>query len=227
MGVIEQYASVRAELDKVCRACGCDPRQVTLVAVSKTVGLAEVAQAIEAGCVDFGENRPDQLVEKHAAFPQARWHFIGNLQSRRIGDIVGRAHLMHSVFKADHLPKIEAAAAAVGIVQDILLEVNSGEEAKGGVAPSDAAAFIEKASGLSHVRICGLMTMAPQGDPQRARACFAELRTLRDKLEASGVAAAGQLAHLSMGMSEDWQVAVWEGATIIRVGRAVFSSDFV
>ena len=134
---------------------------------------------------------------------------------------------MHSVYKIDHLPKIAHAAQSLGIVQDILLEVNSGEEAKGGVDPSQAAAFLAAASDLAHVRVRGLMTMAPQGDATVARACFSRLRALRDELEGQGAAPLGSLAELSMGMSDDWREAIREGATIIRVGRAVFSGDFV
>ena len=223
MGSAEQYQAVRAEVDRVCLACGRDPSSVLLVAVSKTVGIPEVQDAMGAGAADFGENRPDELMRKQSALPQARWHFIGNLQSRRIPDIVGKASLMHSVCKASHLPKIEKAAAALGIVQDILLEVNSGEEAKGGIQRDEAPAFVQAASGLAHVRLRGLMTMAPQGDIAQAGACFARLRSLRDELEQSGVAPAGSLPELSMGMSDDWPAAIEHGTTIIRVGRAVFS----
>ena len=221
MGVYEQYQAVRAQVDDACVACGRDPRAVLLVAVSKTVGGEEVREAIGGGAADFGENRPDELLRKSAVLPAMRWHFIGNLQSRRIPDIVGRACLMHSVFKLDHLPKIEKAAAALGITQDILLEVNSGEQNKGGIEPSQAPSFVEQALSLAHVRIRGLMTMAPQGDTEAARDCFARLRGLREQLERD-VAGPGALPELSMGMSEDWPAAIAEGATIVRIGRAIF-----
>lgn len=226
MDVSEQYKAVRTEVDRVCNECGRDPAEVTLVAVSKTVDVPVVQGAIDAGCMDFGENRPDELMAKQAAYPQACWHYIGNLQSRRIGDIVPRAHLMHSVYKIDHLPKIEAVAAAAGKVQDILLEVNSGEEAKGGIAPAQASDFVRATAGLAHVRLCGLMTMAPQGDISEAQRCFERLRLLRDELVTSGIANGAFFSELSMGMSEDWPQAIKEGATIIRVGRAVFSEEF-
>ena len=221
-----QYQAVRSELDEVCASCGREPGDVMLVAVSKTVGPDAVARAIEGGARDFGENRPDDLVEKKAAFPHVRWHFIGNVQSRRIPDIVANAYLIHSVYKIDHLAKIDAAAKEAGKIQNILLEINSGEESKDGISPDLALGFAAAASRLPNIRLCGLMTMAPQGDLEEARRCFSRLRELRDDILTFGSVDENYFNELSMGMSEDWQVAVEEGATIIRVGRAVFSADF-
>lgn len=226
MGVAEQYKNLRDEIDQVCIACGRAPQDVVLVAVSKTVGIAEVNLALEAGAKDFGENRSDELVKKHQACPSAQWHFIGNIQSRRIADIVPCAHLIHSVYKAEHLPKIQEAAQRAGKVQNILLEVNSGEEQKDGIQPDMAFDFAEAASRLNNVRLCGLMTMAPQGDLNEARRCFKALRLLRDEMASAGVVDSSVFRELSMGMTEDWRQAVEEGATLIRVGRAVFSSEF-
>ena len=226
MPVQYQFKHVRAQLDEVCHACGRDPREVLLVAVSKTVDADAVAQAMQAGACDFGENRPEQLLQKHEALPQANWHFIGNVQSRRIPDIVSCAELVHSVFKADHLPKIDAAARDAGKVQRILLEVNvSGEQTKGGASPADLDALLDQALSLEHVQVAGLMTMAPQGDIGQARACFAQLRVLRDAAN-QRLPEHARMTELSMGMSEDWQAAVAEGATIVRVGRAIFQEDF-
>lgn len=228
MGIEERYANVAAEVAAVCREAGRDPREVTVVAVSKTVGAAEVGEAVAGGARDFGENRPDGLVEKAAAYPQANWHFIGNIQSRRIPDIVGSAALVHSLFEERHARKIDEAAAAAGKVQDVLLEVNvSGEASKSGLAPSEVAGMLEYCAGFPHVRVRGLMTMAPQGDAQRARACFADLARLRDevRLGLDGEQAA-VFDELSMGMSEDWHEAIAEGATIVRIGRALFDDAF-
>ena len=229
MGIAERYAHVRAEVDAVCRQVGRDPREVKLLAVSKTVDVPAVAEAIAAGAQAFGENRPDQLVPKQAAYPQAEWHFIGNIQSRRIKDIVPAATLIHSVFKEDHLPKIDAAAAAVGKVQDILIEVNvSGEESKSGLAPDAVRGFIEVAGAYDHIRVCGLMTMAPRYDEQTADATFRGLAVLRDELNGLEISPGKvvDLSELSMGMSEDWQFAIRHGATIVRIGRAIFSDEF-
>lgn len=229
MGIAERYAHVRAQVDEVCRAAGRDPAQVKLLAVSKTVVVPAVAQAIAAGATAFGENRPDQLVPKQAAYPQAEWHFIGNIQSRRIKDIVPAATLIHSVFKEDHLPKIDAAARAAGKVQDILVEVNvSGEASKSGLEPTQVRGFIQAADAFANVRVVGLMTMAPRYDEATAEATFSGLAALRDSLDGLVLPNHGTLAlsELSMGMSEDWQHAIRHGATIVRIGRAIFSDEF-
>ena len=228
MNTKERYERAAAELVEVCCAAGRDPKEVRLVAVSKTVGLDQVKLALEGGALDFGENRPDQLMEKADAFPEARWHFIGNIQSRRIRDIVGRATLVHSLFEERHARKIDEVARAAGIVQDVLIEVNvSGEESKGGCTPDGAYELLEACSGLECVRVCGLMTMAPQAEEEAVRKTFAGLARLRDEirtqLDGSNAEAFGEL---SMGMSEDWRIAVQEGATIVRVGRAIFSEAF-
>ena len=227
MAVAEQYQGVRASLDAVCASCGRDPGEVALVAVSKTTDVVHVAEAMQAGATDFGENRPDELMLKATSLPAARWHFIGNVQSRRIPDIVAHAQLVHSVFKAEHLPKIDRAAAAAGKVQDILIEVNvSGEQAKGGAAPGELGDLLAQAGELEHVRVRGLMTMAPQGDLDVARECFSALRQLRDQANAALPSGMPALTELSMGMSEDWEAAVEEGATLVRIGRAVFQEGF-
>lgn len=228
MGTTERYRAAAHELAAVCAQAGRDPSAVRLVAVSKTVGVDEVVRAMEGGARDFGENRPDQLVEKSTALPQCTWHFIGNIQSRRLPDIVGRATLIHSLHNEGHARKIDALAAARGIVQDVLIEVNvSGEESKSGIDPANAPAFLAACSALPHVRVRGLMTMAPQGDLVVARRVFEGLKTLHEELRAqmSGENAAC-FNELSMGMSEDWREAVYAGATIVRIGRAVFSDTF-
>ncbi len=229
MGIAERYAHVRAEVDAACREAGRDPASVVLLAVSKTVDVPAVADAIRAGAIAFGENRPGQLVEKRAAYPQVQWHFIGNVQSRRIKDIVPCATLIHSVYKESHLGKINASALACGKVQDILVEVNvSGEESKSGLAPADLRAFIEAADSFDAIRVRGLMTMAPRYDESTADATFRGLAALRDELNGRVFPRHGKidLSELSMGMSEDWRFAIRHGATIVRIGRAIFSDEF-
>lgn len=228
MDTRQRYERVRAELDSACLACGRKPEEVTLVAVSKTVGCDQVACAIEGGAHDFGENRPDQLMEKADCYPEASWHFIGNIQSRRIRDIVGRASLIHSLFEERHARKIDQVARDYGIVQDVLLEVNvSGEQSKSGLAVEEAATMLDLCRALSNVRVRGLMTMAPQGDSDVARATFAGLSNLHSDLRSAlPDDEAAVFSELSMGMSEDWREAVEEGATIVRIGRAVFSDAF-
>ena len=229
MGFKERYERTVAEAAACCEACGRDPKSVVVVAVSKTVGADEVAEAIEAGAHDFGENRPDSLEGKRARFPQQTWHFIGNIQSRRIPDIVRDAALVHSLYQQRHVPKFDAAAAASGKVQDVLLEVNvSGEASKSGLAPDEVEGMLEHCLGLANLRVCGLMTMAPQGDQSVARASFEGLRELRDRLKTAHPACDDPrfMHDLSMGMSEDWREGIAAGATIVRIGRAVFDDAF-
>ncbi len=228
MGAPVRYSLVAEEVTAACRQAGRDPAEVRLVAVSKTVGEGAVSAALAQGARDFAENRPDQLVAKATAFPEARWHFIGNIQSRRIRDIVAHAALVHSLHELRHGERIDAVAAQLGKVQDVLVEVNvSGEQSKSGVAPADAAAFVAACAGLPHVRVRGLMTMAPQGNLEAARGCFQGLAQLADEVR-RGLPGeqATAFGELSMGMSGDWRQAIAAGATMVRIGRAIFSDTF-
>jgi pyridoxal phosphate enzyme (YggS family) len=227
MGIAENYAWVREHVAQAARRVGRDPQEVRIVAVSKTVGLPEVQRALDVGIHDFGENRPDQLVAKTAAFPEATWHFIGNIQSRRIKDIVGRAALIHSVDRLDLVPRLQRRAEEQDVVAELLLEVNvSGEESKSGFEPGAVAQALETLQGCDHLQVRGLMTMAPQGQPDMIRRSFSGLRELRDQLRPL-FGGNIDLSELSMGMSEDFEAGVEEGATIVRVGRSIFDEDFV
>lgn len=229
MSIARHYQQVAEEVREVCRQCGRPADAVRLVAVSKTVGVEGAREALEAGARDFGENRPDQIAEKSRALPEARWHFIGNIQSRRIPEIVEAAALIHSLYQRRHAEKIDRAAEALGKVQDVLIEVNvSGEESKSGVAPDEALDLVRACAALPHVQVCGLMTMAPQGDKDVARATFAGLAALADDIRAQLLPEEAALfTELSCGMSEDWPEAIACGSTMVRVGRAIFSESFL
>ncbi|MDR1712908.1 MAG: YggS family pyridoxal phosphate-dependent enzyme [Coriobacteriales bacterium] len=222
--ITENHQRILSEIAEACASVGRQPNDVRLVAVSKTVGLPEVAQAVAAGIHDFGENRSALLNEKQAAFPEQHWHFIGSIQTNKVRDIVGAA-LIHSVASERALLAIQKRAAERELVQDALVEVNvSGEASKDGLAPAALPGLLELAGGLANVRIRGLMTMAPLGSPDAARTTFAGLRQLRD---AWAPRFAGsdhvQLEELSMGMSDDFTIAVQEGATIVRIGRSIWT----
>ena len=203
-------------------AVGRDPDGVTIVAVTKTVGVTEVQKAIAAGIADFGENRVQEFVGKHALFPDVRWHFIGTLQSNKVQHVVGKACLIHSVDSDKLLERIDRVAQAIGVVQPVLLEVNvSREESKHGMSPEEAEEVLARGSQLPGVEIRGLMTMAPYARPESVRWVFSDLRGLFESLSAmrfNGV----DLSELSMGMTNDFEVAIEEGATIVRIGRAIF-----
>lgn len=228
MPFAQHYKDTLDELSRICAQCGRSVDDVKLIAVSKTVDADTVASAIAAGAHDFGENRPDVLAGKAERFPEETWHFIGNIQSRKIPEIVEHATLVHSLYQESHLKKFESAACAAGKVQDVLLEVNvSGESSKSGLAPDDVSDMLAASLACPHLRVRGLMTMAPQGDLAVARECFDGLRSLRDELRSSlSDENALIFNELSMGMSEDWREAVAAGATMIRIGRALFSDSF-
>lgn len=224
----DRYNAVKAELAQYAVSVGRPADAVRLICVSKQATLEQVEEVYAAGGHAFGENRIDVMEPKALALPDAEWHFIGNIQYRKIGRIVQHASLIHSVCHDHQLAGIEKAAAGLDKVQDILLEVNvSGEESKDGLAPSDVSAFLAQAEACTHVRVRGLMTMAPQGDEARARQTFEGLARLREALIAEQPGRADTFTELSMGMSEDWRAAVAAGATMVRLGRAVFSSEFV
>lgn len=222
------YLKLIKEVEASCKEANRAFDSVCVCAVSKTVGIDKVLEAYRAGALVFGENRPDALMEKHDQLPQATWHFIGNIQSRRIDDIVGRATLIHSVCAMRHVEKIDECAAALNIAQKVLVEVNvSGEETKSGISPREVLDFLHEAHAFSHVQICGFMTMAPQGDPAYAREVFEQLAYLKEfACSHADESVAKRITELSMGMSEDWHEALRAGATIIRVGRAIFSEEF-
>lgn len=230
MSIASQYSHIREEIDAVCRTQGRDPSEVVLLPVSKTVGIAEITEAYDAGARAFGENRPDALCEKALQHPEYGWHFIGNVQSRRIRDIVAHADLIHSLYELKHVLKVNEVAKELGKVQHILLEVNvSGEESKSGLAPCDVACLLQETQECNSICIDGLMTMAPRSNRGEVQRTFSGLRKLRDDLVAQGFTQAPNctLNELSMGMSEDWRAAIAHGATIVRIGRAIFDTSFV
>ena len=224
-----RYTEIKEGVDVCTEQAGRSLGEVKLIAVSKTVGIDAVRQAIEQGATDFGENRPEMLAEKATAFPEATWHFIGNIQSRQIGTIVHHAALIHSVYQLSHARKIDACARREGKIQNILIEVNvSGETSKSGCAPSEARALVTECASLANVRVCGLMTMAPQGNEAQICRTFDGLARLAAEIR-GGLPQLQQesFCELSMGMSEDWQYAIPRGATMIRIGRAIFSDSFI
>jgi pyridoxal phosphate enzyme (YggS family) len=203
-------------------AAGRDPDDITIVAVTKNVGVAEIRQAIAAGIRDFGENRVQEFLGKYGLFPDVRWHFIGTLQSNKVKDVVGRAVLIHSVDSVDLLARIDRIASERGVVQPVLLQVNvSGEATKHGFAPEEVEDALKAAAEMGSVRVDGLMTIAPLARPEQVRWVFRGLADLFASLSALRFNGT-EMHELSMGMTNDFRVAIEEGATIVRVGRAIF-----
>lgn len=219
----ENLERVRANVAAAAEKAGRDPRSVRLLAVSKTFPLSDILEAHEAGQLEFGENRVQELETKVPdGTPDIIWHLIGHLQSNKAEKAVELAEYIHSVDSVKLLNKINSAAAKRGKIQKILLEVNvSGEESKFGLSGWDALReTAEHALGLSSVQLLGLMTMAPlDADDAVLHSTFGGLREFRDRLEREFSVT---LPELSMGMSHDYPVAIAEGATIVRVGTAIF-----
>ena len=227
-------AGRRAELlermEEAARRAGRDPSEVQLVAVSKTVGNDEVALAHEVGYSAFGENRPQELKRKVAAvranpaMSSVRFHMIGNLQTNKINQVLGNAVLVHSLSSYHLAQALSRRSLAQGSVTPCLMEVNVlGEETKKGFSPDEARAVLEDILSLEGIGLKGLMAMAPANDASAARKSFSRLRELRDELrERSGL----DLAQLSCGMSGDFEIAVEEGSTLVRLGRIVFDPTY-
>jgi pyridoxal phosphate enzyme (YggS family) len=222
--IAERYERVQSEIESAADAVGRDPSEVTVVAVSKTVGPDAIGRAAAAGIHDFGENRAQEFCDKQALFPDERWHFVGTLQSRKARFVVGKADLIHSIDRTRILDVVDRLAGELDVVQPVLLQVNvSGEEQKHGYHPDEVESVLRHASDYPNVRIEGLMTMAPLGPPEAARLTFrglAELFARLGGMRFNGV----EMRELSMGMSNDYRVAVEEGATIVRVGRSIFGN---
>jgi pyridoxal phosphate enzyme (YggS family) len=223
MGAIaERYRKVLSEIGDAADLVGRDPAEVRLIGVTKTVGISEVAQAIAAGMHEFGENRAQEFVGKQALFPDQVWHFIGTLQTNKVKQVVGKAALIHSVDSMGLLQAIDKRAREADVVQDILLEVNvSGELSKHGMTYDEAEEAVRRACDFGGIQVRGLMTMAPLGRPESARRVFQECGRWMGRLQSLHCDAV-DLTELSMGMSNDFAVAIEEGATIVRVGRALF-----
>ncbi|MCL2881630.1 MAG: YggS family pyridoxal phosphate-dependent enzyme [Coriobacteriia bacterium] len=224
-------AQVRARIDAAALRAGRDPVEVTLVAVSKTVSPEVAAQMVAAGQSILGENRVDRFLEKHVAIPDAQIHLIGSLQTNKVRFVVGQAPLIHSVDSRHLLEKIQARAAAIDMIQPVLLEVNiSGEETKHGLMPDEArdlaTAVATDELHAPNIEINGLMTMAPLDSPEAVRWVFRDLRglrdVLRDSLRPAPCCERVKMCELSMGMSNDFEVAIEEGATLVRVGTSLF-----
>ena len=219
--IASRLADVRERLSEAARRAGRDPESVRLLAVSKTKPEAMIREAYAAGQRDFGENYVQEMVTKAAALSDLsdiRWHLIGPLQRNKAKLVVPVASMVHTVDRASLAAELSRRAEAAGRTVRVLLEVNvAGEASKAGCAPEDVAALAEAVRGFPNLALAGLMTIPPDTDDRElARPYFRRLREIKDAL--------GGLSELSMGMSHDFEIAIEEGATIVRVGTAIFGS---
>jgi len=221
----ENLQLVRQRIESAARGCGRDPESVRLVAVSKTVPAERVRQAAEAGVTLLGENYVQEARDKIEALAdcEVSWHFIGHLQSNKAKYAVKLFDLIHSVDSAKLAAEIDKRAAKIGKKQPILVQVNiAEEETKSGVSVKQSTALLREISALDHIEVRGLMTMPPFfNQPERVRPFFRALRRLRDSIRESELPDV-ELNELSMGMTGDFEVAIEEGATLVRIGTAIF-----
>lgn len=215
---------IRQRIEQSARRSGRSPQEITLVAVSKMADDAEVRQVYELGVRDFGENRVQELVRKMNLLPAARWHMIGRLQTNKVKDLVGRAYLIHSLDRWSLAKEIDGRAGRLGIKVPVLLQVNVSEEAsKTGLPLGEVRDFLMAIEDLPCLQVKGLMTMAAlDSGAEASRPVFRKLAELRSSLRAESFRNV-ELDYLSMGMSQDFEVAIEEGANIVRIGSALFT----
>jgi pyridoxal phosphate enzyme (YggS family) len=220
LSIGDRLAAIRFEAARAAERAGRDPATVTLVGISKTYPVSTIAEAAKAGLIDVGENRAQELLPKADAAEamglRLRWHFVGHLQRNKVREVLPRIVALHSLDSIRLIDEIEREAERRAIPRlPCYLEVNvAGEQSKQGVEPRSLPALLDRAEASAHIEVAGLMTVAPQvSDAEQVRPVFRELRAL---------ASVHGLTGLSMGMSEDYTVAIEEGATVIRIGRALF-----
>jgi pyridoxal phosphate enzyme (YggS family) len=225
--ISEHIGAVRERISLACRRAGRDPSEVTLVAVAKTFPAGVVGEAVRAGVADIGENYVQELLGKREELQGTaiRWHFIGHLQTNKVKYLAEWVHMIHAVDSEHLVREIDRRAELAGRVLDCLIEVNTTrEDSKFGVTPDRAVALTASLAPFANIRIAGLMTIGPfLPDPEGSRPMFRRLRLLREEIASLGQANV-TMRHLSMGMTGDFEVAIDEGATLVRVGTAIFGS---
>ncbi len=223
--IAENVENICERIRNTCAKVGRNPNDVLFVAVSKTFSSDKVAQAVRSGVYDIGENFVQELTKKRNQLndPRIRWHFVGHLQTNKMKYIAKFIHLIHSVENLRVAEEINKRAIAEGRTIDVLIEVNtSGEATKYGIEPAKTLEFVKSASQFPNVRVKGLMTIGPfLPNPEQSRPAFRLLRELKEKILSEGIEHV-EMQHLSMGMTNDFEVAVEEGSTIVRLGTAIF-----
>jgi hypothetical protein len=225
--IASRLSSIRERIGNAARSVGRDPSSVRLIAVSKTFPLEAVREAFDAGQREFGENRVQEGLQKieRSADLSIRWHLLGHLQTNKARKAASAFAMIQSIDSVEVLQKLDRGAADEGRAPELLIQVDlAGEATKFGVPPAEVLRLFDAAAACHAARVVGLMTLPPLADtPEDARRWFRQLRELRDGWLASGVPSA-LLRELSMGMSGDFEVAIQEGATMVRVGTAIFGS---
>lgn len=226
MAINDRYEEIIKRIGEAAARSGRNPDDIRLVAVTKTHTADEINQAIDAGAIDIGENRVQELLEKYDDVKPVNWHLIGHLQTNKVKSVIGKVVMIHSVDSLKLAREIDKRSVAAGLTTDILIEINSAmEDTKSGIDPKELKELVEKiAAECDHVRIRGLMCIPPMAaEPEDARSYFREAAMLFDEMKSWELPEDRFMPEeLSMGMSGDFEVAIEEGATIVRVGSSIF-----
>ena len=222
--LLEKIEKVREKIKKSAAKGGNSPKQVKLIVVTKTVCASVIKQTIEYGIQDIGENRVQDFLEKHEKINEkVNWHFIGHLQSNKVKFLINNVSLIHSLDRESLADEINRQGKLANYKFNCLVQVNiSGEDSKFGMPPENVERFLVKLSGMENINVQGLMTMAPfEENPEDTRYVFERLKKLKSKLDALDIPRI-ELKYLSMGMSNDYQVALEEGSNMVRIGSEIF-----
>lgn len=215
---------VRERIRNAAERCGRNPEDIILVAVSKTVGTEAIETAIEEKVLNFGENRVQELLQKHDIFKgRCNWHLIGRLQTNKVKYIIDKVVLIHSLDRMELAEEIQKRAEKADRIVNTLIQVNvAGEESKAGISPDEVYDFVKKVSTYPNIKVKGLMTIAPYtDDPESVRWVFRRLRNISIDIKRENINNI-DMQYLSMGMSHDFEVAIEEGANIVRIGTSIF-----
>lgn len=224
--ITENYLNVQKKVFAACERAGRKPEEVTLIAVSKTKPVSMIEELLPEGVLDFGENKPQELKEKYEVLPKnLKWHMIGHLQRNKVKYIIDKACMIHSLESMRLAETIQAEAEKHQIIMPVLIEVNAAqEESKFGLTLDETPAFIEQVSLYPNLRVSGLMTIAPfVENPEENRVHFKNLYNLFIDIKGRNIDNVS-MCNLSMGMTNDYEVAIEEGATMVRVGTGIFGS---
>lgn len=222
----ENLQKVEENIEAACKRAGRDRSEVTLIAVSKTKPVDMLQEVYDTGIREFGENKVQEMMDKYEVLPKdIHWHMIGHLQRNKVKYLMGKAALIHSVDSLRLAEEISAQSVKHDVITDILIEVNiAGEESKFGTSKEEAMALVEAAAKLPNIHICGLMTIAPYvDDPEDNRKYFRGIRELSVDIKEKNIDNV-DMRILSMGMSGDYEIAIEEGATMVRVGTGIFGA---
>ncbi len=222
MTLENRLREVQNRIEKAAKGCGRNPEEITLIAVTKTYPIDAMNEAISLGVTDIGENKPQEVRDKFQHVKPVKWHLIGHLQSNKIKYVIDRCIMIHSVDSIKLMQEIEKSALSHDCHMDILIQVNiSGEESKSGVSPDELPALLEAASELSRVHVKGLMTIAPKAEFGDVSKHFKNMRTLFEETKKKNYKNV-EMKELSMGMSNDLELAIENGSTMVRVGSSIF-----